>query len=85
MTEVQVIFEEAIENGWFGETVAVVRRDGEIFDFVLPGEEVRPWEVVCEEKVEDVMRKLKKRPLDKVLSIPSAFFNTFFNTFFIVC
>ncbi|HEM5176403.1 TPA: hypothetical protein U1311_001433 [Streptococcus suis] len=59
MTEVQVIFEEAIENGWFGETVTVVRRDGKIFDFVLPGESVRPCEVVSEEKLVDVMRELK--------------------------
>ncbi|HEM3656451.1 TPA: hypothetical protein U1C91_000589 [Streptococcus suis] len=59
MTEVQVIFEEAIDNGWFGETVTVVRRDGKIFDFVLPGEEVRPWEVVSEENIRDVMRELK--------------------------
>ncbi|MDG3137230.1 hypothetical protein [Streptococcus suis] len=59
MTEVQVIFEEAIDNGWVGETVTVVRRDGKIFDFVLPGEEVRPWEVVSEEDIRDVMRELK--------------------------
>ncbi|HEM3471357.1 TPA: hypothetical protein U1B27_000057 [Streptococcus suis] len=62
MTEVQVIFEEAIENGWFGETVTVVRRDGEIFDFVLPGEPVRPCEVVSEDKLVDVMRELKLSP-----------------------
>ncbi|MCH1694885.1 hypothetical protein ACJBRH_01115 [Streptococcus suis] len=62
MTEVQVIFEEAIEKGWFGETVTVVRRDGKIFDFVLPGEEVRPWEAVSEEKLVDVMRELRLRP-----------------------
>ncbi|CYW46990.1 competence regulator inhibitor paratox [Streptococcus suis] len=62
MTEVQVIFEEAIENGWFGEMVTVVRRDGEIFDFVLPGESVRPWEVVSVEKLADVMRELKSSP-----------------------
>ncbi|HEM3698804.1 TPA: hypothetical protein U1C85_001886 [Streptococcus suis] len=59
MTEVQVIFEEAIENGWFGETITVVRRNGEIFDFVLPDEPVRPWEAVSEEKLVDVMRELK--------------------------
>ncbi|MFM0762030.1 hypothetical protein [Streptococcus suis] len=62
MTEVQVIFEEAIDNGWFGEVVTIVRRDGKIFDFVLPGEEVRPWEVVSEEKLVDVMRELKLSP-----------------------
>lgn len=59
MTEVQVIFEEAIENGWFGDTAMIVRRDGKIFDFVLPNEPVRPWEVVSEEKLVDVMMELK--------------------------
>ncbi|HFI0175703.1 TPA: Paratox [Streptococcus suis] len=76
---------EAVDDGYIkGDTVMIVRRDGKIFDYVLPGEEVRPWEVVREEKVVDVMEELKKRPCPEVLSIPSAFFNTFFNTFFIV-
>ncbi|NQK20654.1 Paratox [Streptococcus suis] len=43
-----------------GDTVMIVRRDGKIFDYVLPGEEVRSWEVVCEEKVVEVMEELKK-------------------------
>ncbi|HEM3667008.1 TPA: hypothetical protein U1C81_000747 [Streptococcus suis] len=60
MTEVQVIFEEAIENGWFSETVTVVRRDGKIFDYVLPGEAVKPWEVVSEDKLVDVIGELEK-------------------------
>ncbi|MEI4336583.1 Paratox [Streptococcus suis] len=51
---------EAVDNGHIiGNTVMVVRRDGKIFDFVLPGEEVRPWEVVSEEDIRDVMRELK--------------------------
>ncbi|HHJ8573517.1 TPA: Paratox, partial [Streptococcus pyogenes] len=29
-----------------------------IFDYVLPGEKVRPWEVVTEEVVEEVMVEL---------------------------
>ncbi|HFU4432266.1 TPA: Paratox [Streptococcus suis] len=54
---------EAVDNGHIiGNTVMVVRRDGKIFDFVLPGEEVRPWEVVSEEKLVDVMRELKLSP-----------------------
>ncbi|HEL2335118.1 TPA: Paratox [Streptococcus suis] len=42
-----------------GDTVMIVRMDGKIFDYVLPDEEVRPWEVVCEEKEVEVMRELK--------------------------
>lgn len=54
---------QAVNNGHIiGNTVNIVRRDGEIFDFVLPGESVRPWEVVIEENVEDVMRELKSSP-----------------------
>ncbi|HFU3963074.1 TPA: Paratox [Streptococcus suis] len=52
---------QAIDGGYItGDKVTIVRRDGKIFDYVLPGEVVRPWEVVCEEKVVDVMRELKK-------------------------
>ncbi|HEM5626008.1 TPA: Paratox [Streptococcus suis] len=51
---------EAVNNGYIiGNTVNIVRRDGKIFDYVLPGEEVRPCEVVSEEKLVDVMRELK--------------------------
>ncbi|MBS7948040.1 hypothetical protein [Streptococcus suis] len=58
MTEVQVIFEEAIENGWLGETVTIVRRDGKIFDFVLEGEKVQPHEVVSVEVLDDVIKEI---------------------------
>lgn len=52
---------EAVDRGYIiGETVMIVRRDGKIFDYVLSGEVVRPWEVVSEERVTDVMRELKK-------------------------
>ncbi|HEL2434032.1 TPA: Paratox, partial [Streptococcus suis] len=51
---------QAVDDGYIkGDTVMIVRRDGKIFDYVLPDEEVRPWEVVCEEKVVDAMRELK--------------------------
>ncbi|AML46816.1 Paratox [Streptococcus suis] len=54
---------QAVDDGYItGDTVNIVRRDGKIFDYVLPGEEVRPWEVVREEKVVDVMRELKSSP-----------------------
>ena len=52
---------QAIDGGYItGDKVMIVRRDGKIFDYVLPGEVVRPWDIVCEEKVVDVMSELKK-------------------------
>ncbi|HER9599576.1 TPA: Paratox, partial [Streptococcus pyogenes] len=45
-------FKQAIDNGYItGDTVIIVRKNGQIFDYVLPGEKVRPWEVVTEEVV----------------------------------
>ncbi|HFZ6863810.1 TPA: Paratox [Streptococcus agalactiae] len=53
-------FKEAIEKGYISsDTVMVVRKNGKIFDYVLPHEEVREEEVVTVERVEDVMRELK--------------------------
>ena len=52
---------QAVNNGYIiGDTVNIVRRDGKVFDYVLPGEVVRPWEVVSEERVVDVIKELKK-------------------------
>ena len=52
---------QAIDNGYIqGETIMIVRRDGKVFDYILPGEPVSPWEVACEELVVDVMKELKK-------------------------
>lgn len=54
---------EAVDIGYIiGSKVNIVRCDGNIFDYVLPGEPVRPWEVVCEEKLVDVMRELRLLP-----------------------
>ncbi|MDI5952652.1 Paratox [Streptococcus equi subsp. zooepidemicus] len=54
-------FKQAVDNGYItGDTVTIVRKNGQILDYVLPGEEVQPWEVVTEEKVEEVMRELDK-------------------------
>ncbi|WP_347109621.1 hypothetical protein [Streptococcus salivarius] len=58
MSEVKYIFDEAIEKGWFGDTVKVVRRNGRVFDFVLEGEKVQPHEVVSIEKLDDVMAEI---------------------------
>lgn len=53
-------FKEAIEKGYISsDTVMVVRRNGKIFDYVLPHEKVREEEVVTVERVEDVMRELE--------------------------
>lgn len=51
---------QAVKN-WYiiGNKINIVRRNGKIFDYVLPGEPVRPWEIVSEEWVEDVMTELR--------------------------
>lgn len=50
---------EAVDNGHIpGPTVQIVRKDGKVFDYVLPGEPVRPWEVVTVEVLEDVLAEL---------------------------
>ncbi|HEQ0480855.1 TPA: Paratox [Streptococcus pyogenes] len=52
-------FKQAIDNGYItADTVMIVRKDGQIFDYVLPGEEVRPWEIVIEERVAEVLMEL---------------------------
>ena len=52
---------QAVDDGYIkGDTVMIVRRDGKVFDYVLPGKVVRPWEVVSEERVVDVIKELKK-------------------------
>ncbi|WP_392452339.1 Paratox [Streptococcus parasuis] len=52
---------QAVDNGYtIGNKINILRRSGKIFDYVLPGEVVRPWEIVNEELVEEVMRELKK-------------------------
>ncbi|MCC9726215.1 Paratox [Streptococcus agalactiae] len=49
-----------MEKGYISsDTVMVVRKNGKIFDYVLPHEKVREEEVVTVERVEDVMRELE--------------------------
>ncbi|HGD0092366.1 TPA: hypothetical protein ACG6TR_001837 [Streptococcus agalactiae] len=51
-------FKEAIDKGYIsGNTVAIVRKNGKIFDYVLLHEEVREEEVVTVERVLDVLMK----------------------------
>ncbi|EPT42647.1 Paratox [Streptococcus agalactiae] len=53
-------FKEAIDRGYIiGNTVAIVRKNGKIFDYVLPHEEVRDDETVTIERVEEVLRELE--------------------------
>ncbi|SUN48925.1 phage protein [Streptococcus dysgalactiae subsp. dysgalactiae] len=54
-------FKQAIDDGYItGHAVAIVRKNGQIFDYVLPNEEARSWEVVTEERVEEVLGELDK-------------------------
>lgn len=40
---------EAIEKGFIkGDKISIVRRNGKIHDYVLPGEKVEPGEIVIE-------------------------------------
>ncbi|MDV6000718.1 Paratox [Streptococcus canis] len=53
-------FKQAIDGGYItGGIVMIVRKNGQIFDYVLSHEEVRPWEMSMEERVEDVLRELR--------------------------
>ncbi|WP_165745903.1 Paratox [Streptococcus dysgalactiae] len=53
-------FKQAIDDGYItGHTVAIVRKNGQIFDYVLPNEEIKNGEVVAEEKAEEVLRELE--------------------------
>ncbi|MCY7220354.1 Paratox [Streptococcus dysgalactiae] len=52
-------FKQAVDRGYItGDTVAIVRKNGQIFDYVLTGEPVRPWEMLMEERVEAVLKEL---------------------------
>ncbi|CYW15654.1 Paratox [Streptococcus suis] len=65
---------QAVDDGYIkGDTVMIVRRDGKIFDYILPGEPVRPWEVVREERVVDVIRELKSSPQIRPKFAPNYF------------
>ncbi|HEP6136374.1 TPA: Paratox [Streptococcus pyogenes] len=54
-------FKQAIDNGYItADAVMIVRKNGQIFDYVLPHEEVRNGEVVTDEKVEEVLVELSR-------------------------
>lgn len=52
---------QAVDNGHVkGDEVSVVRKEGKIFDYVLPNEPVRPWEVVTVESLSEVLSELSE-------------------------
>ena len=52
---------EAIERGFIkGDKISIIRRNGKIHDYVLPGEKVEPGEIVEEENLDVVLEELKE-------------------------
>ena len=52
---------EAIERGFIkGDKISIIRRNGKIHDYVLPGKKVEPGEMVTEEDVETVLEVLRE-------------------------
>ena len=52
---------EAIERGFIKrDKISIIRRNGKIHDYVLPGEKVEPGEIVEEEDLDVVLEELKE-------------------------
>ena len=52
---------EAIERGFIkGDKISIIRRNGKIHDYVLPGENVEPGEIVEKEDLDVVLEELKE-------------------------
>lgn len=52
---------EAVERGFIkGDKISIVRRNGMVHDYVLPGEKVEPGEIVTEEDLEAVLEELSE-------------------------
>ena len=59
---------EAIERGFIkGDKISIVRRNGKIHDYVLPGEKLEPGEIVTEEDVETVLEELREQDMKEFL------------------
>ena len=59
MTDDEVM--EVIERGFIkGDKISIVRRNGKIHDYVLPGEKVEPGEIVTEVDLETVLEELSE-------------------------
>ena len=51
--------QKAMDNGFIkGDTVQIVRKNGNIHDYVLDGERVEPHEILSLEKVSDIIKEL---------------------------
>lgn len=58
---------EAIERGFIkGDKISIVRRNGKIHDYVLPGEKIEPGEIVTEEDVETVLEELREYYMEEL-------------------
>ena len=52
---------EAIERGFIkGDKISIIRRNGKIHDYVLPGEKVELGEIVEKEDLDVVLEELKE-------------------------
>ena len=52
---------EAIERGFIkGDKISIIRRNGKIHDYVLPGEKVETGEIVEKEDLDVVLEELKE-------------------------
>ena len=52
---------EAIGRGVIkGDKISIIRRNGKIHDYVLPGEKVEPGEIVEKEDLDVVLEELKE-------------------------
>ena len=52
---------EAIERGFIkGDKISIIRRNGKIHDYVLPGEKVETGEIVEKEDLDTVLEELKE-------------------------
>ena len=58
---------EAIERGFIkGDKISIVRRNGKIHDYVLPGEKVEPGEMVTEVDLETVLEELSESYMEEL-------------------
>ena len=52
---------ETIGRGFIkGDKISIIRRNGKIHDYVLPGEKVEPGEIVEKEDLDVVLEELKE-------------------------
>ena len=59
MSELLHIFLEAKEQGKLSEQVTISRRNGRIFDYILPEEIIMDKDVISIENLDDVINEIK--------------------------